>query len=264
MDEITLKAFAKINLTLDICGVSKGFHLLDMLVASIALCDDVRLVSSKDKSFCFMDEKLADDKNCAMRALKLMQSNFKIGNYEIHIKKGIPLSGGLGGSTADGVAVVKGLSEMLGIPRKKISTEFLLQIGSDAPCMYDEGIKRVRGIGEIVTKISEIAPYNIGIISGSGVSTVACYQMFDQMKLQGGTSTAELINNIGKPDFDLKKYLSNDLLLPALRLNSDIAPSLARLAELGADGVNMSGSGSAVYGLFKSNVSDKLIKTNFI
>ncbi|MEG2456721.1 MAG: 4-(cytidine 5'-diphospho)-2-C-methyl-D-erythritol kinase, partial [Clostridia bacterium] len=107
MDEITLKAFAKINLTLDICGVSKGFHLLDMLVASIALCDDVRLVSSKDKSFCFMDEKLADDKNCAMRALKLMQSNFKIGNYEIHIKKGIPLSGGLGGSTADGVAVVK-------------------------------------------------------------------------------------------------------------------------------------------------------------
>lgn len=262
---ITVNANAKINLTLDIVGKRQGYHLLDMLVSSIELADEITVIRRRDSlNYCFMDGNQADENNSALRAVYLMQDNFKLNGFEVHINKKIPMSGGLGGSTADGVAVIKAIAELMDIPRKKITNEFLLKIGSDAPCMYDTGVKRVEGIGENVTNFGYIWPYNAGIIAGSGVSTASAYELFDSMDLKGSNNTEDLINRLEKGNTDIKGLLNNDLLLPAVKLNSEIQTALDYMKTLNPIDVNMSGSGSAVYGLFEKEVPNKILKTKLI
>lgn len=123
--EIFERAKGKINLTLDITGESGGFHLLDMLVATIDLFDDVKITyRADDKIECVQDGEIADEKNSAYRAAKLMQDTFKTRGFTVEITKRIPLAGGLGGSCADGVAVVRGVEKMLGINHDFITPEF--------------------------------------------------------------------------------------------------------------------------------------------
>lgn len=110
--EIFERAKGKINLTLDITGESGGFHLLDMLVATIDLFDDVKITyRADDKIECVQDGKISDEKNSAYRAAKLMKDTFGTRGFTVEITKRIPLAGGLGGSCADGVAVVRGVEK---------------------------------------------------------------------------------------------------------------------------------------------------------
>ena len=164
--EIFERAKGKINLTLDITGESGGFHLLDMLVATIDLFDDVKITyRADDKIECVQDGEIADEKNSAYRAAKLMKDTFGTRGFTVEITKRIPLAGGLGGSCADGVAVVRGVEKMLGINHDFITPEFLLKVGSDAPSMYFDGIKRVRGIGDKVDFIDIKLPYKVGFLA---------------------------------------------------------------------------------------------------
>lgn len=262
---ITVNAYGKINLTLDIVGKQKNYHLLDMIVSAIELSDTVTIIRRKDNlNYCIMDGVQVDESNSAMRAIYLMKNQFNVSGFEIYINKSIPFSGGLGGSTADGVAVIKGIAKLLDIPRKKITNEFLLKLGSDAPCMYDLGVKRVQGIGEKVTKLGHIWSYNVGIIAGSGVDTAKAYALFDSMNLKGSKNTLMLLKQLEKDERDINGLLSNDLYLPAVKLNCDIKSSLEYIKNLCPIDVNMSGSGSSVYGLFKSVVPADIIKTKLI
>lgn len=246
------KAYAKLNLTLDIVGESRGFHLLDMLVCTLDLYDEVTVSRRSDGRIrCLMDGVLQGENNSAVRAAKLLNDSFKTGGFDISIKKNIPLAGGLGGSTADGVAVIRAIVETMDINKNFITPQWLLQLGSDAPCMYENGVKRVRGIGEKVGFIDINLPYKVAFIAGSGVDTAAAYKLFDTLKLQGGDSTARLINEIGRSDFDVADYLSNDLFIPACKLNPGVLSASESLRRIGAKAVNMSGSGSTVYGLYK-------------
>lgn len=264
MERVFEYAKAKINLTLDIVGRKGSYHLLDMVVASISLADEVEIFSRNDKKCsCIMDGALVDESNSAIRACKMMQQQFKCNGFDMIITKKIPYSGGLGGSTADGVAVIKGIARILDIPRNKISNEFLIGLGSDAPCMYDDGLKRVRGLGEIVEKLDYLPKYNIGIIGGTGVSTPQCYAKFDEMKLSSSFSTLKILQSLEKGEEDFYKYFSNDLTLPAIALNPEIANAMEAMSKARALKANMSGSGSAVYGLFEGEHPSEYINTSF-
>ena len=262
--EIFERAKGKINLTLDITGESGGFHLLDMLVATIDLFDDVKITyRADDKIECVQDGEIADEKNSAYRAAKLMQDTFKTRGFTVEITKRIPLAGGLGGSCADGVAVVRGIEKMLGIKHDFITAEFLLKVGSDAPSMYFDGIKRVRGIGNKVDFIDIKLPYKVGFLAENEVDTTACFKMYDDMKLCGGNSTEQLIKEFSKGNANVTNMLKNDLFLPAVRINPDVKKAYERILKTGADAVSMSGSGGTVFGLFSGDVPDFLVKTEF-
>ena len=221
--EIFERAKGKINLTLDITGESGGFHLLDMLVATIDLFDDVKITyRADDKIECVQDGEIADEKNSAYRAAKLMKDTFGTRGFTVEITKRIPLAGGLGGSCADGVAVVRGIEKMLGIKHDFITAEFLLKVGSDAPSMYFDGIKRVRGIGDKVDFIDIKLPYKVGFLAENEVDTTACFKMYDDMKLCGGNSTEKLIKEFSKGNANVTNMLKNDLFLPAARINPDV------------------------------------------
>ncbi len=250
--EIEVKARAKLNLTLDIVGESRGFHLLDMLVCSIDLYDTVTVRRRTDgKTECYMDGVLQGESNSAVRAVKLLDEAFGTGGFDINIEKRIPLAGGLGGSTADGTAVVRAVAEMMEIDKKRITDEWLLNLGSDGPCTYRDGIKRVRGIGEKIDIIDIDLPYKVAFIAGNGVDTTAAYKLFDTMKLKGGNGTERLLRAADGARFDVADYLCNDLYLPAVKINPAISDAVSSLTGDGARAVNMSGSGSTVYGLFR-------------
>lgn len=262
--EINERAKGKINLTLDIVGESRGFHLLDMLTATIDLCDDVKITYRSDETIeCFQDGRIVDETNSAYRAAKLMKDTFKTHGFVVEITKRIPMSGGLGGSCADGVATVRGISKMLMIRESLITTELLLKVGSDAPSMYCDGIKRVRGIGEKVDLIDTKLDYKVGFIAGSGVNTAQCFQEYDKKKTPCVHSTKKLISAMKRGDFQLKKSLHNDLFLPATRLNPEISETYRLIEKSGAEATSMSGSGSAVYGLFSGDVPEFLTSASF-
>lgn len=265
MEKVSISAKAKINLTLDIVGRQGDYHILDMVVASISLADKVEIFSRNDsKCSCIMDGVLCDSTNSAIRACKMMQEQFKTTGFDIVISKKIPFSGGLGGSTADGVAVIAGIAKLLDINRKKISNEFLLKLGSDAPCMYDDGMKRVRGRGEIVDKLDFLPSYGVGIIAGTGVSTSQCYAKYDELGLCPTDDTLKLLQSLNKGEKEFYKFCSNALMRPSMELNPNIAQAVNKLKNSQAICVNMSGSGSAVYGLFDTDVPDEFISAFFV
>lgn len=87
--EIFERAKGKINLTLDITGESGGFHLLDMLVATIDLFDDVKITyRADDKIECVQDGEIADEKNSAYRAAKLMKDTFGTRGFTVETQSG--------------------------------------------------------------------------------------------------------------------------------------------------------------------------------
>jgi 4-diphosphocytidyl-2C-methyl-D-erythritol kinase len=117
------KAYAKINIALGIEGVQDGMHLLNMLTCEIDLYDEVEVVFRADSAInCKMDNEVASADNSAVRAAMLMMDAFGFGGADINIKKNIPFCSGLGGSTADGVAVIKAYEKEYGI---KATTELL-------------------------------------------------------------------------------------------------------------------------------------------
>jgi 4-diphosphocytidyl-2C-methyl-D-erythritol 2-phosphate synthase len=260
---IKVNAYAKLNLTLDVVGLKNGFHLLDSVVASVLLHDIVTVEKSPD-NICFMDGVPVAKDNSVYKALAALRAEFGLSGYSVDIKKSIPLSGGLGGSTADGVAAVKAVFRLEDMDESLLTPAFLLRIGSDAPCMFDVGVKRVTGTGERVARLPFKFPYKVGIISGSGVSTAECYRRYDAEIRYGDNATERLLKAYGSNGFNVCDYLGNDLFQPAAEINPEIILAIVKMKELGAEGVGMSGSGSAVYGLFSGEVPDGLIKTEFI
>lgn len=265
MKKITENAYAKINLTLDVKGESLGFHLLDMLVASVELHDDVTVTIRNDEIVtCTTDGRADSENNSAVKAANLMRERFGIKGCDVVVKKRIPVGGGMGGSAADGVAVVRALQKLCGISDKDIDNSFLLKIGSDAPAMYRKGVKRVRGIGEIIDFIDIKLPYKVAFIAGSGVSTAECFRRFDEMKIAGGNSTESLLENAGRDGFDIAEFLHNDLLPAATSLNEGVAEATESMISAGAKATSMSGSGSAVFGLLDENAETPFCETRFI
>lgn len=265
MDTVSEFAPAKLNLTLDIVGESSGFHLLDMLVCSIDTGDTVTLSERKDKNIvCRMNGEIQNGSNSAVRAARLIMGTFKTSGFDIEIQKRIPMAGGLGGSTADGTAVVRAASKLLDINAKKITADWLINLGSDAPCMYANGLKRVRGIGQIIDFIDINLPYKVGYIANNAVDTKAAYALFDKLKIKGGNSTERAVGKMDNNSFDIAEYLSNDLFLPAITLCPEINSDLTKIKNYSPAAYSMSGSGGTVYGLFENTVPSSLLSAALI
>ena len=156
------KAYAKINLTLDILGVKDGYHLLDSLVLAIDLYDLITVKKRKDGKIRLYShgegsEGIPEEKNNAYKAAVAFQSEFSCGGAEISIFKNIPVGAGLGGSSADAAGVLNAMKKLFGVAPSPENERKILSVadrtGSDVRAMYLGGACRMRGRGEIVTNI---------------------------------------------------------------------------------------------------------------
>ena len=262
MQSVKIKAYAKVNLTLEIQGIEKGYHLLDSLVASIDLYDLITLKKRKDNlSFVQMkgenSENIPPEQNNALKACKAFCQAFNTNGVDITVHKNIPIGAGLGGSSADIAGVIRGMAKLYDITDFSALKSLADSLGSDTGYMLTGGFARMQGRGEQVTPIKCNQKLSLLLICPSStVSAGACYQKYDELPktLQWRESqTLSCIDALTKKDINgVGRYLMNDLYTPALHLNSEVEQAYDEALAFSPIGASMTGSGSAVFALFES------------
>ena len=157
MKQTTEQAYAKINLCLDVTGRREnGYHEIDGVMQSVTLCDEISIAFEENDHTEIVltaegnDAMPTDERNLAYKAAsRLLEAAEITGTVSIHIKKRIPMAGGLAGGSTDGAAVLRGLNRLLPMP---LSVARLCEIGSrlgaDVPFCIVGGAMRTQGIGD--------------------------------------------------------------------------------------------------------------------
>lgn len=256
--EIKVKAYAKINLFLDITGVlPNGYHSLNNIMQQIELHDEVTVKLSEGNGIsvtCDNSEIPTDKRNIAYKAAELfMRETGLSAEINIDIKKNIPVMAGLGGSSTDGAAVLTALNLLCGTPLNQETPEKAgAALGADVPFCIRGNAAFCKGIGERMTDIQGLEHCSILIIKPDfSCNTADAYGLYDKSPVKCS----------GEPDFLLSALNENDLkktganlynIFEVLYSDSRIEEIKNALLELKAVGAALSGSGSAVYGLFEN------------
>lgn len=263
METIVLKAFAKINLAIDVVGRrDDGYHLIDMVTVPLKLHDSIEIQKQAEggDTFLFCDDPtlVCDENNLAYKALNSMQQNFKIdGAYTMYIYKKIPVEAGLGGGSADAAAVIRAIERYIPEDSKekyeKIQ-KLSVKIGADVPFCLMSKPARVTGIGEVLTPIKIKYPYYVLIVKPNiGLATKTVYEAYDNIK-----------DDIKHPDIDklllgletddvnlIKENMINVLSVPAIKALPLISDLLEEMEMMNLPLSGMSGTGSACFALSK-------------
>ncbi len=261
---ITEKAYAKINLFLDIVGKrDNGYHDIVSLMQTVDWCDIIKIEKSVSKEIKILEKSQktpCDSKNTAFRAATLFLNELGLEEgLEITIEKRIPISAGMAGGSADAAAVLRGCNRLFGNP---FSTEKLLllgeKIGADVPFCVLGGTKWVEGIGEKIESAEPLADCFIVCAKlGDGVSTPEAYGLLDSKyrEYSENREKREWLNsgleskNISTCCEGLYNIFESVIL--------DIRPNVKALKDVffKHGGIAMmSGSGPSVFGIFKNMV----------
>ena len=252
---ISLKAYAKVNLSLEINGKrDDGYHILDTVMQTVSLYDKVT-ISVADSGVIDVscdDLSLTGENNLCYKAATLFFEKVKInGGCSVNIEKNIPLSAGLGGGSSDAAAVLKGLNVLYNNPLSYDGLKNLaLKLGADVPFLIKGGTARAKGIGEELSVIENKLPlYFVLIKEGQKPSTAQMYKKFDELGFS--YSLEQISNNMEKSLNDADFSLFVDSLKNDFSCVWNYEKIKQDLINNGADAVSLSGSGPTVMGLFK-------------
>lgn len=268
-----IEAHAKVNLILDITKKRPdGYHDIRSVMQTISLHDDIELEilpckeafdSRKINAFCenaaqFSDVKW-DESNLVCKAAKLILDDAgvapeKAGIINIKVTKNIPSGAGLGGGSSDAAAVLNVINDMLELGYSKEALCSLgAKLGADVPFCVLGGTALCEGIGDILTILPD-APAMDYVIEKPDVSlsTKLMYEQVDgylDSEIHPDTDCMVEAIVTGKKDF--YKYIGNFMEKAALTFCPEIADIKKHFLESGAVAAFMTGSGSAVVGLFE-------------
>lgn len=263
MRSIELNAYAKINLSLDITGRREdGYHTVDMVMQSVSLCDRVRITlndTGEIRLTCSKPYIPTDIRNTAYKAARyyLDAAGLHYG-AEIHIAKKTPDQAGMGGGSADAAAVLRGLNILCTEAEGEapLNTAELLylgmRIGADVPFCILNGTQRCGGVGEIMIPLAPMPKCGLVIVKPDvSVSTPEAYKLCDTKPDSGIRYTREMVHAIEQRDLHaVAKRLGNRfddaLQIPEVRVIE------AALLDSGALNAVMTGSGSAVFGIYET------------
>lgn len=257
---IVLSAPAKLNLSLDVTGRrDDGYHTLRTVMQSIDWCDTVTVDFAEDEGIHLTCDGgiPADEKNIAYRAAALFCE--AIGSkrgYVIDVKKSIPSQAGMAGGSADGAAVLRGLNALHGEP---LAEETLLslgaRLGADVPFCLLGGTALAEGIG---TELSPLPPLSNGFFvvvkPDGGVSTPEAYRLLDSARTLLHPDVEAQCASIRLHDFDaIAAHAGNSFEAPLALPHTETIVSV--LKAHGAAAALLTGSGSAVFGMFKEKAT---------
>lgn len=256
---ITVQAQAKINWALDILSRREdGYHEMDMLMQKIALSDEIRFETARWTTLTVNGHLIANaGKNLIIRAANLLNEYMgEKRGVRITLSKRIPVRAGLGGGSADCAAALMALNDLWGfkLPAKTLK-KLALSLGADVPYCMENDFCRVRGIGEDVQTLENAPkiPLVVACVS-PGLSTQAVFSNFDE----AGDSPLnvpmeKLCGRLTAGDFRAADEISgNALERAAIRLLPAVADTMERMRACGSLYTRMSGSGSAVFGVFET------------
>ncbi len=253
-----IDARAKINWSLDITGQREdGYHLMDMLMQTVTLSDRIILTPADTITLTTGGWPLLapDERHLAMRAAKAIQAyTGYAGGAAIHVEKRIPVGAGMGGGSSDAAAVLKGLNYLWQTGLNQVQLEEIgLTLGADVPFCLRGGLTRTTGIGEVMQSLPYRRDWELVVIQPCrGLSTGEVFTAYHEQE------------NIPRPDTDsarkalaegdaalLARSLGNVLQGVSEEKRPEIREAIAALKEQGAFVSLMTGSGSAVFGVFE-------------
>lgn len=251
---------AKINIGLNITEKrSDGFHNLESIfLPVIGLHDVLEIVEIKDSthlqfssSGIVIDGK--DSDNLVLKAYQLLKSDFNLPALSVHLHKVIPTGAGLGGGSSDASFMLKMLNEMfnLNLTNENLKV-YAEKLGSDCPFFIENTPQFATGKGEILEKINLFLPKSFLVIIKPQihVPTKAAFAGIVPKKPQ--VNLNELITKL---PYQWKEFAKNDFEQSIFAQFPEIEMIKTRLYELGAEYASMSGSGSAVFGIFPHTIN---------
>ena len=254
---------AKINLGLSVTSRrADGYHNLETLFYPVGWRDVLEIVPSRDSSrkagSCVfhgkgMDMECAAEENLAVKAYHLLNSRYRLPAVDIYLWKMIPFKAGLGGGSADAAFTLKLLNEMaaLNCPTDELE-RLAARIGADCPFFIRNQPIIAKGIGDEFSPVNiSLKGYRIYIVkSPIEVSTKEAYAGIVPRK--PACSVSEIVTSL--PVKVWRDVLINDFETPVFRRYPELGRIKDDLYSNGALYASMTGSGSAVYGLFEEAI----------
>lgn len=272
MSSITLLSPAKINLTLEILGRRPdGYHYIRSLIQPIDLFDEVRIAAGGGGEGIRIDasgiEIPEGSENLAWKAADMFLRECGLTlSVDIFIRKKIPLGAGLGGGSGNAAAVLVGLNKLTNALREEKILEMASEIGADVPFFIRSRSAAVEGVGERITVLRDFPLfYYVLLCPKLHISTEDIYKKWDELNVgqdmeNANKAAGDIQNTVSMfKDANEAPPLINDLYAPAAELYPEINSYKKILSSMGAQSVMMTGSGSAVYALFKNEDQAKEI-----
>lgn len=249
------KAYAKVNLTLGVLFKRQdGYHALDTLMSTVSLWDDITVEPSRQVEVLCEGMKLPLENTMYKAAMGYKERTGR-GAF-IRCKKRLPAQAGMGGGSADAAAVLRALQKQHRLLDDKELYELALSVGADVPFCLHGGMCRCQGVGEILTPV-QCSTLHFAIVKPEeGVSTGALFSRLPMPRPRVDTGRAMALLCSGKLE-EAAPLLQNALEAPAVELVPTIGKIKEQLLSLGALTACMTGSGSAVFGLFATEAAAK-------
>jgi 4-diphosphocytidyl-2-C-methyl-D-erythritol kinase len=255
---VRARAFAKINLTLRVLGVRPdGYHELRTVFQSIALHDTLIFAPAKAFSLECDDPKCpADETNLVWRAAEAMWraagKKGELSGVRVRLQKRVPMLAGLGGGSSDAAATLRVLAAMWKVKDEAVA-DIARGLGADVAFFLAGGTALGVERGDVLFPLADWpSAYVVLALPGIGVSTKDAYGWFDEAEKKSGSGAFFRKPKKGSrprpfPD------MWNDLQAPVAARHPDVARLAGLLSRAGASYAAMSGSGSAVFGLFDTD-----------
>jgi 4-diphosphocytidyl-2-C-methyl-D-erythritol kinase len=270
MRSLSVHAFAKINLMLAVHGRrSDGLHEVRTILQTVDLCDRLTFVRRAGpwRLRCKGADVPEDRNNLVWRAaMELWQASGRSGeprDLSIVVTKRIPVRAGLGGGSSDAAATLVGLSRLwgLGIATRALD-EIARRLGADVPFFLTGGTALGIGRGDEIFPLADLPPWWALIVTPEfGVSTSDAYAWNDEDRDRTGSAVMEpLDRRLERTWLGHLPALANDLEPAVARRHPSIAEITGELRNQGAMLAAMSGSGSAVFGLFPSEGAARSVR----
>ena len=264
--KLRIQARAKINWTLDVVGVfPNGYHDLDMLMQSVTLCDEMTI---EDAESCTLDVVAengalvpADGTNLVLRAAAALQKETGCTRgAKMTLRKFIPVAAGMGGGSSDAAAALVGLNRLWDLGLSEDALERIgLTIGADVPFCIRGGLQRAQGVGERLTPVRLHHPLHLVAFQPClGLSTKEVFTSLHE----DGILESDRPDNAAAQDalirgdvFALGKAMGNVLEPVSRRMRPQLDEAIRAIEASGACGARMTGSGSAVFGVYEDEAA---------
>lgn len=262
-EKMIVKAYAKLNLTLDVLGkTDNGYHILDSVFQSVGLYDTLKIEKAEKSSV----RCEGIDNNIALSAANEFFAKTRLkGGAQIKIEKGIPLLSGLGGGSSDAAAVIVALDHIYNtnLTGKELE-EIAIKCGADVPFCLHGGTARIGGTGDKITLLSEISGlWTVLIKAGEKESTARMYAKLDERPFLPPV-TEDFLKALNRGDIDSAFGKINNAFSSVAVLD-EVIKAIKNERPMG---VSLSGSGPTHFGIFKDekaalSAAENLKKTGY-
>lgn len=268
METIKEKAFAKVNLTLDVLGKREdGYHELKSVMQSISLCDELTLTIGTQRPWqlrCDAEGVPCDRRNLVWKAAEVFFEALgrDPDGLDMELIKVIPSEAGLGGGSADAAAVLRGLNRHYGHPfSREALADLGAKVGSDVPFCVLGGTAMAQGRGEVLRPLKPIPGcFFIVVKPDFPVSTPALFRELDRQEMENRPDNDAMEAAVRAGDLgEIARLLANVFEPVVAREHPEIGDIRKMLMDAGALGCQMSGSGSACFGIADSGEAAKKI-----